>query len=120
MGTGIESSSHKYGLIEDVCRAYELVISDGSLIRCSSEENPELFRSIPWSHGSIGFLVAAEICIVPARKFVKLIYEPLFSVNELIERFEKNSQDSGNDFVEAIVFSFDRAVLMTGMNFVIH
>lgn len=35
MGTGIESSSHIYGLFQHTCVAYELVLADGSLVRCS-------------------------------------------------------------------------------------
>lgn len=35
MGTGIESSSHIYGLFQHTCVAYELVLADGSLVRCT-------------------------------------------------------------------------------------
>ncbi|XP_023619416.1 delta(24)-sterol reductase isoform X2 [Myotis lucifugus] len=35
MGTGIESSSHKYGLFQHICTAYELVLADGSFVRCT-------------------------------------------------------------------------------------
>jgi hypothetical protein len=32
MGTGIESSSHKFGLFQHICVEYELVLADGSLV----------------------------------------------------------------------------------------
>lgn len=35
MGTGIEASSHIYGLFQHICVAYELVLADGSLVRCT-------------------------------------------------------------------------------------
>lgn len=35
MGTGIESSSHVHGLFQHICASYELVLADGSLVRCS-------------------------------------------------------------------------------------
>ena len=35
MGTGIESSSHKYGLFQHICKSYELVLADGSVVTCS-------------------------------------------------------------------------------------
>lgn len=35
MGTGIESSSHKYGLFQHICTAYELILADGSFVRCT-------------------------------------------------------------------------------------
>ncbi|XP_036710208.1 delta(24)-sterol reductase isoform X2 [Balaenoptera musculus] len=39
MGTGIESSSHKYGLFQHICTAYELVLADGSFVRCTPLNN---------------------------------------------------------------------------------
>jgi Delta24-sterol reductase len=33
MGTGIESSSHKYGLFQHICVEYELVLADGSVVK---------------------------------------------------------------------------------------
>lgn len=53
MGTGVESSSHIYGLFQHICVSYELVLSDGSVVKCSSNENSDLFYAIPWSYGKI-------------------------------------------------------------------
>ncbi len=46
---------------------------------CLQTENSDLFYAVPWSHGTLGFLVAAEIRIVPARKYVRLHYQPVHS-----------------------------------------
>jgi hypothetical protein len=35
MGVGIETSSHKYGLMQHIVESIELVVADGSLIKCS-------------------------------------------------------------------------------------
>lgn len=35
MGTGVESSSHIYGLFQHICLEYELVLADGSVVTCS-------------------------------------------------------------------------------------
>jgi FAD binding domain len=35
MGVGIETSSHKYGLMQHVLESVELVLADGSLMKCS-------------------------------------------------------------------------------------
>jgi delta24-sterol reductase len=60
-GFGVETSSHIYGLFQHICVSYEIVMPDGSLLHVTKENNPELFATIPWSHGTLGFLVAAEI-----------------------------------------------------------
>ena len=43
MGVGIETSSHKYGLMQHVCEAFELVLADGRLVRCSKVSRNSLF-----------------------------------------------------------------------------
>lgn len=51
MGTGVESSSHIYGLFQHICESYELVLADGSVVKCSPTENSDLFYAVPWSYG---------------------------------------------------------------------
>jgi len=114
MGFGVETSSHRYGLFQHTCVAHEMILPDGRLIRASAEENPELFYSIPWSHGTLGFLVASEIRIIPAKKYLHLKYQPLFSRAELVETFETAARSGNHDFVEALVYNDNEAVIMTG------
>lgn len=114
MGTGIESSSHIYGLFQHICVSYELVLCDGSVIRCSSEENSDLYYSVPWSYGTLGFLTAVEIKLIPAKKYVALSYLPINGKNNITKKFEEVSKDNRNEFVETIVYSKNEAVVMTG------
>nr|XP_039255655.1 delta(24)-sterol reductase-like [Styela clava] len=115
MGTGVETSSHKYGLMQHVCVAYELVLADGSFVRCSKDENTDLFYAVPWSYGTLGFLVAAEIRIVPAKPYVKINYHPVHSAKDVTEKFSAESfKTDKNDFVEGLAYSRDTAVIMTG------
>uniref|UniRef100_A0A672G5W9 Delta(24)-sterol reductase n=1 Tax=Salarias fasciatus TaxID=181472 RepID=A0A672G5W9_SALFA len=114
MGTGIESSSHIYGLFQHICVAYELVLADGSLVRCTEEENSDLFHAVPWSCGTLGFLVAAEIKIIPAKPWVKLHYEPVRGLENICRRFTEASENKQNAFVEGIQYSENTAVIMTG------
>lgn len=113
-GTGIETSSHKYGLFQQICESFEVVLADGSLTNCSKTENPDLFYTLPWSHGTLGFLVSATIRIIPAKHFVKMTYIPCLSLNETCKRFEKEIENPQNEFVEGIVYSIDKGVVMTG------
>ncbi|XP_071953466.1 delta(24)-sterol reductase-like isoform X2 [Antedon mediterranea] len=114
MGVGIESSSHKHGLFQHTCLAYEIILADGSVVNCSKDENPDLFYSIPWSHGTLGFLVAAEIQIVPAKRYVKIEYQPAHNLKEIVDVFTREIMlDDGNAFVEGLLFSEQQAVIMT-------
>ncbi|XP_048511818.1 delta(24)-sterol reductase-like isoform X2 [Athalia rosae] len=115
MGTGIETSSHKFGLFQHICLAYEIVLSDGSIVTCSKESDPDLFYSIPWSYGTLGFLLSVKIQIIPALKYVKLEYEPVTSLKEACEVFQRQTfQKDDNQFVEGLMFSKEQGVIMTG------
>ncbi|KAI8908523.1 delta(24)-sterol reductase [Gorgonomyces haynaldii] len=114
MGFGVETSSHKYGLFQHICTAFEIVLADGSLVRCTKDENPELFYAIPWSHGTLGFLVAAELQIIPAKKFVELVYYPCKTKAKAVEIFDRESNNMDNDFVEGLMYSEETAVIMVG------
>lgn len=115
MGTGVESSSHIYGLFQHICVSYELVLADGSLIKCSKDENSDLFYAVPWSYGTLGFLTAVEIKIIPATKFIRLTYEPVRGLKNLCRKFDEAARNKKNGFVEALQFSSDEAVIMTGV-----
>ena len=115
MGFGIESSSHKYGLFQSICASFDLVTADGHCVRCSPSEHTDLYYLIPWSHGTLGFLVAAELKIIPAKKFIRVHYQPVYSLDEMVEVFEEASRKTGdNDFVEGLIYSRDTAVITRG------
>lgn len=81
---------------------------------CPQKENSDLFYAVPWSCGTLGFLVAAEIRIIPARKWVKLRYEPVRGLDAICKKFGEESANKENQFVEGLQYSRDEAVIMTG------
>jgi delta24-sterol reductase len=91
-GVGVETSSHIHGLFQHTCVAFELVLADGSVAHCSASERPDLFASVPWSHGTLGFLVAATLKIVPAKPYVKVEYLPFRSRAAAVTTFEAESR----------------------------
>jgi delta24-sterol reductase len=95
--------------------SYEVVLADGSVTTCSLEDNSDLFYSIPWSYGTLGFLVSAKIKIIPSKRFVKLNYQPAYSVDKAIELMSQEiNKENAVEFIECLVFSADTAVVMTG------
>ena len=76
---------------QHICKSYEIVTADGSVITCSESENSDLFYAVPWSYGTLGFLVAAEIQIVPCKRFIKLDYYPSHSLEETVQVYQSIS-----------------------------
>jgi delta24-sterol reductase len=54
-----------------ICRRFEMVLGDARRVICSPSENPELFSAIPFSYGTLGFLVSVDIDIIPYKPFIK-------------------------------------------------
>jgi delta24-sterol reductase len=67
-GGGLETSSHRYGLFADTLIEIEIVLASGKVVTCSREENSDLFYAIPWSHGTLGFVTAVKIPLIPAKR----------------------------------------------------
>eukprot|EP00007_Cunea_sp_BSH-02190019_P006986 CAMPEP_0174235998 /NCGR_PEP_ID=MMETSP0417-20130205/5268_1 /TAXON_ID=242541 /ORGANISM="Mayorella sp, Strain BSH-02190019" /LENGTH=524 /DNA_ID=CAMNT_0015314585 /DNA_START=228 /DNA_END=1802 /DNA_ORIENTATION=- len=114
-GYGVEGSSHKYGLFCDLVEWYEVVIADGSVVECTREQNAELFHSLPWSYGSLGFITAVRLRIRPVKPWVHLQYHPTNTWEEMVSKFEEFTMcENAPEFVEAILYDTERGVLMTG------
>eukprot|EP01122_Echinamoeba_exundans_P012225 TRINITY_DN5058_c0_g1_i1.p1 TRINITY_DN5058_c0_g1~~TRINITY_DN5058_c0_g1_i1.p1 ORF type:complete len:534 (+),score=148.46 TRINITY_DN5058_c0_g1_i1:291-1892(+) len=114
-GFGVEGSSFKHGLFQHICESFEMIMADGSVVHCSEKENPELFFTVPWSYGTLGFIASAEIKLVPFRKFIHLKYEPCFSQKQWIDLTTKYTKDTNIEYIETLCFSKDTAVVMTGI-----
>jgi delta24-sterol reductase len=113
-GFGVETSSWEYGLFQHICVSYDVILANGDLVKCSATENAELFYTIPWSYGTVGFLVAAELKLVKAKPYVRVKYEPAFTRKQYVDLLDKRTREGGVDFIECLVYSSDTAVVMTG------
>lgn len=124
-GYGIEGSSHIYGLFSDTVVAYEVVLADGRVVRATKDnEYSDLFYAIPWSQGTLGLLVSAEIKLIPIKEYMKLTYKPVKGclkdlAQGYVDSFAPKDLDQDNpekvpDFVETMVYNQNEAVCMTG------
>ena len=104
MGGGIESTSHKYGLFQYICHRFEMVLGDGSKVNCSPTENPVLFAGIPFSYGTLGFLTAVDIDIIPYKPYIELTYHNVQSLDEVVNKFTEVTNDPEVDSVEGIMY----------------
>lgn len=115
LGYGIETSSHRHGLFADCVESYEVVLADASVVTASREEHADLFHALPWSRGSIGFLSAVELRLVPAARYVRLDYCPVGSVTELVGTIkELADHEQPPDFIEGFLFGPDEGVVVEG------
>lgn len=116
MALGMTTHSHRCGLVHDTVTAYEIVTADGTLVRATADnEHADLFRALPWSHGTLGLLVALEMRVIPAPSHVRLAYRPFYSLADFAAEYERLAKsDDAPHFIETIIFGRDRAVIMEG------
>lgn len=115
MAVGMTTHSHKVGLLSETVVAYEVVTADGELLRVTADSHPDLYRALPWSHGTLGLLVGLELKIIPVKSHVHLRYEPVHSQQDYCARMlELSTMDDAPDFIEATVYTREQAVIMKG------
>lgn len=65
LGGGLSFYGRRHGLAASHLRAAELVTADGTLVRASADENPDLLWALRGGSGSFGAVVAFEIELLP-------------------------------------------------------
>ena len=120
-GTGIESSSHKYGLFHEIITELELLLGDGSVVTATAtNEYSDLFHAIPWSYGTLGLLLSAKLRLIPCKEYVKLTYTPHHTKEAYVEHMRQLSGEYVSSdketpmFVEGLAYSLETAVVMSG------
>lgn len=121
-GYGIEGSSHIYGLFSDTLVSLEVVLADGRVVRATKDnEYSDLFYAIPWSQGTLGLLVSAEIKLIPIKEYMRLTYKPVRgSLREMAQAYADSFAPRDGDpkkipdFVESLIFTPTEGVFMTG------
>lgn len=116
MGFGIESSSHKYGLFQEICVEYELVLGDGRVVVVRADnEYKDLFYALPWSHGTLGLMVRATLRIVKSKPLVRLQHTRVSGIENVVKKFtEITSKPNAATFIEVLLYENGDGVLMEG------
>lgn len=121
MGTGMTTHSHKVGLFQETITSYEVVLSDGSLVEATKDNKySDLYKCLPWSHGSLAFLVALTLKVVPVKPYIKMKYIPVIGKKNYCDKIREYSGANGEDvnslsnYVEMTIFEKDKAVIMLG------
>jgi Delta24-sterol reductase len=111
LGAALESSSHYWGQVSDICIECEVILGNGEKIIASSGENSDLFYALSGSYGTLGILTAVKIQLIEAKPYVNLTYYRYPTLEEAIEALKP---PLGCDFAEGIVFDPNDALVIKG------
>jgi FAD/FMN-containing dehydrogenase len=95
IGGAIASNIHGRGLamkpfVDDI-DSFTLIDARGDLIRCSRNENSELFKLVIGGYGLFGFVYSARLRLTPRRKVQRIV--EVIDVEEVMPSFERRISD---------------------------
>jgi FAD/FMN-containing dehydrogenase len=110
-GVGIESSSHRHGLVHDTMLELDVLLGDGRVVGCSADnEHADLFFGFPNSYGTLGYALRVKAKTSPVKPYVQLTHLPFADFSEL----EKHLDAGQADFIDGTVFSPERKFITLG------
>jgi FAD/FMN-containing dehydrogenase len=114
-GVGIESSSHRYGLVHDTMFELDVLAGDGRIVRCTPEnEHADLFFGFPNSYGTLGYALRAKVKAVPVQPYVKLEHLAFGRPRDFFAALGERLEAGDADFIDGTVFSPERLYLSLG------
>jgi FAD/FMN-containing dehydrogenase len=114
-GVGIESSSHRHGLVHEAVEELEVLTGDGRVLVCTADnEYADLFFGFPNSYGTLGYALRVKARVVPVKKYVRLEHLPFTDAAAFFDALAKHCASGAADFVDGVVFSPDRLYLTLG------
>jgi FAD/FMN-containing dehydrogenase len=105
-GVGIESSSHRHGLVHDTVLELDVLLGDGRVVTCTRDnEHADLFFGFPNSYGTLGYALRVKAKTVPVKPYVHLVHLDYFDGPIYFQELERRLRAGGFDFVDGTVFA---------------
>lgn len=105
-GVGIESSSHRYGLVHDTALEIEVLLGDGRIVTATPEnEHADLFYGFPNSYGTLGYALRVKARAIPVQPYVRLEHQPFTDAGAFFSALGERLRAGDADFVDGTVFS---------------
>jgi FAD/FMN-containing dehydrogenase len=114
-GVGIESSSHRHGLVHDTVLELDVLLGDGRVVTATRDnEHADLFFGFPNSYGTLGYALRVKARAVPVQPYVRLEHLDFFDAGIYFSELEKRLRGGEADFVDGTVFSPTKMFITLG------
>jgi FAD/FMN-containing dehydrogenase len=117
-GGSLESGSFVHGGFHDACSRYEAITARGEVLEVTPEgDDPDdrlLFEMLHGTFGTLGILSAVTFRLVPAKPFVKVVYERYGTVAELQAAIRRHADRRDVDFLDGFAHGPASYVLNVG------
>jgi len=114
-GVGIESSSHRHGLVHDTMLELDVLLGDGRIVACRPDNgHSDLFFGFPNSYGTLGYALRVRAKTVPVKPFVHLRHLRFADGPSCFRALAEHLEKRDADFVDGTVFSPGEIYLTLG------
>ncbi len=114
-GVGIESSSHRHGLVHDTVLEIDVLLGDGRVVTATRDNaHADLFFGFPNSYGTLGYALRVKAKAVPVQPYVRLEHLDFFDAGIYFSELEKRLRAGAADFVDGTVFSPKKMFITLG------
>jgi FAD/FMN-containing dehydrogenase len=114
-GVGIESSSHRQGLVHDGMLELDVLLGDGRVVSCTPHNaHADLFFGFPNSYGTLGYALRVKAKTIPVRRYVRLSHLPFTDPDAYFSELEKHLRAGVADFIDGTIFSPQRLFITLG------
>lgn len=113
VGIGVESSSFRHGFFHEGLLEADILVASGDVLTVRPEgEHKELFKAIPNSLGSFGYLLRLRMRVQRCEPAVEITKRCFDSTQALVDGLGEASK-SDADFVDGVALSDTGGVLIT-------
>ncbi|HLS87213.1 MAG TPA: FAD-binding oxidoreductase [Burkholderiales bacterium] len=104
-GVGIESSSHRYGLVHDTVLEADVLLGDGRIVTCRPDNgHADLFYGFPNSYGTLGYALRVKAKTIPVKPYVRLTHLAFGDPVAYFKALESQLSSRAVDFIDGTVF----------------
>jgi FAD/FMN-containing dehydrogenase len=114
-GVGIESSSHRQGLVHDTVLELDVLLGDGTVVTAARDNaHSDLFFGFPNSYGTLGYALRVKAKTIPVKPYVHLRHLRFSEGASFFRALEEHLKMQKADFVDGTVFSPQQMYITLG------
>jgi len=112
ISTGTHGTGTAFGSLATQVESFTLVTADGSILECSPERNPDIFKAAQVSLGTLGMIAEVKLRVVPAKRLhFRSQRESLAQCLAHLDEYKHN-----NDHFEFYWFPYTKSVQTKFLN----
>lgn len=113
-GGGLESTSFKYGLVENTILEYDVLCGNGEIKKLNKDTHSDLFYGNMWCLGTLGTVLSVKMKIKKTTPQIKLLITYYDSYEKFNKKFTSLIHSNYIDYIESLCLSPNKYCIICG------